>query len=151
MENDYIYARSFSVSAELLACARVFLRCDGLDTLAEVSINGRSVGQADNMHRIWEWDVKPLLNAGENRIEIEFSSPTRFVREAYKLSRTDGSSDAMEGFPLLRKAHCMFGWDWGPRLPDMGIWRDIALVGVENARLASVHVRQLSMKTAQYA
>ena len=48
----------------------------------------------------------------------------------------------MEGFPLLRKAHCMFGWDWGPRLPDAGIWRNISLLAVDRARLVSVHVRQ---------
>lgn len=54
----------------------------------------------------------------------------------------EGSSDAMEGFPLLRKAHCMFGWDWGPRLPDAGIWRGISLVGVNDARLEQVYVIQ---------
>jgi beta-mannosidase len=48
----------------------------------------------------------------------------------------------MRGFPLLRKAHCMFGWDWGPRLPDAGIWRDISLVGIETARIESVYVTQ---------
>ena len=54
----------------------------------------------------------------------------------------NGTPDAMTGFPLLRKAHCMFGWDWGPRLPDMGIWRGISLIGIESARIESVHVRQ---------
>ncbi|MCE5234870.1 MAG: glycoside hydrolase family 2 protein [Eubacteriales bacterium] len=142
MENDYIYARAFKADGPLLSCTRVLLRCEGLDTLAAVSVNGKSVGKADNMHRIWEWDVKPLLREGENEIEIAFSSPTRYIREAYKESRADGTSDAMEGFPLLRKAHCMFGWDWGPRLPDMGIWRDVSLVGVEAARISGVHVRQ---------
>ena len=48
----------------------------------------------------------------------------------------------MRGFPYLRKAHCMFGWDWGPRLPDAGIWRDIELVGADTARLRDVSVLQ---------
>ena len=48
----------------------------------------------------------------------------------------------MEGFPNLRKAHCMFGWDWGPRLPDAGIWRDISLIGVDKARIRDVLVEQ---------
>ena len=47
-----------------------------------------------------------------------------------------------EGFPNLRKAHCMFGWDWGPRLPDAGIWRDISLIGIRTARIRDVYVRQ---------
>lgn len=48
----------------------------------------------------------------------------------------------MRGFPHLRKAHCMMGWDWGPRLPDAGIWRDISVLGVDTARLLSVRVAQ---------
>ncbi|MCL2545531.1 MAG: glycoside hydrolase family 2 protein, partial [Clostridia bacterium] len=39
-------------------------------------------------------------------------------------------------------AHCMLGWDWGPRLPDAGIWRDIAILAVEGARIDSVLVTQ---------
>ena len=142
MEHDFLYARGFTADAALLACEAVLLRCEGLDTLAEISLNGAAVGQADNMHRIWEYDVKALLREGENRIEIRFSSPTKFIREAYAENPADGSSDAMVGFPLLRKAHCMFGWDWGPRLPDAGIWRDISLIGVDTARIRDVLVLQ---------
>ena len=36
----------------------------------------------------------------------------------------------------------MFGWDWGPRLPDAGIWKDVFLEGVETGRLESVYVTQ---------
>ncbi len=142
MEHDFLYARGFTADAALLACEAVLLRCEGLDTLAEISLNGAAVGRADNMHRIWEYDVKALLREGENRIEIRFFSPTKFIREAYAENPADGSSDAMVGFPLLRKAHCMFGWDWGPRLPDAGIWRDISLIGVDTARIRDVLVLQ---------
>ena len=142
MERDFTYARTFTAPAALLACDQVLLRCEGLDTLADIEVNGQPVGCADNVHRTWEFDVKPLLRVGGNDIVITFRSPTRFIREAYAADRCDGSSDAMRGFPHLRKAHCMFGWDWGPRLPDAGIWRDIAVIGVETARIRDVHVRQ---------
>ena len=142
MDNEFLYTRSFGVSAELLACERVLLRCEGLDTLAEVSVNGIPAGTADNLHRIWEFDVKALLREGENDITVKFASPTKFIKEAYARSRADGSSDAMVGFPLLRKAHCMFGWDWGPRLPDAGIWRSIAVVGFDTARIRDVLILQ---------
>ncbi len=142
MEHDFVYTRSFCADAALLHCGTVLLRCEGLDTLAEIMLNGSPVGRADNMHRTWEYEVGPLLQEGENRIEVRFSSPTRFIREAYAENPADGSSDAMVGFPLLRKAHCMFGWDWGPSLPDAGIWRDIALIGIERARIRDVLVLQ---------
>ena len=142
MDNDFIYSRSFTVPASLLENDAVVLHCDGLDTLATVTVNGCLVGTAKNMHRTYEFDVKSVLRAGENEISVKFDSPTRFIKEAYALSRADGSSDAMVGFPLIRKAHCMFGLDWGPRLPDAGIWRDISILGVKTARIRDVHVLQ---------
>ena len=142
MENDFCYARTFTVPEDFPGGDVTVLRCEGLDTLAEVKVNGTVVGRADNMHRIWEFDVQNVLRPGENGIEITFRSPTRYIREAYARSRADGTADAMRGFPLLRKAHCMFGWDWGPRLPDAGIWRDISVVRADTARIRDVFVRQ---------
>ena len=54
MEHDFVYTRSFCADAALLHCGTVLLRCDGLDTLAEILLNGSPVGRADNMHRTWE-------------------------------------------------------------------------------------------------
>ena len=142
MDNDFVYSRSFTVPASLLENDAVVLRCDGLDTLATVTVNGTVVGTAKNMHRTYEFDVKGVLQAGENTISVKFDSPTRYIKEAYAQSRADGSSDAMVGFPLIRKAHCMFGWDWGPRLPDAGIWRDIRILGIKTARIRDVYVVQ---------
>ena len=142
MENDFIYRRRFSLAPEDLTGDALLLECEGLDTLAEICINGQIAGRADNMHRTWIYDVKPLARAGENEIEIRFSSPTKFIREAYAACEIHGSTDAMLGFPHLRKAHCMFGWDWGPRLPDAGIWRNISLKRVEGARLLGVLISQ---------
>ena len=142
MEYDFIYSRDFQVSADFLEHDRIWLRCHGLDTLAFVEVNGQKAGRADNMHRTWEFDVKALLHEGENRIRITLASPTKFIREAYAQHPLEGSTDAMRGFPYLRKAHCMFGWDWGPRLPDAGIWRDIELIAADTARLADVQVFQ---------
>ena len=142
MDNDFVYSRSFTVPASLLENDAVVLRCDGLDTLATVTVNGTVVGTAKNMHRTYEFDVKSVLQAGENTISVKFDSPTRYIKEAYAQNRADGSSDAMVGFPLLRKAHCMFGWDWGPRLPDAGIWRDIRILGIKTARIRDVYVVQ---------
>ena len=142
MDNDFVYSRNFTVPASLLENDAVVLHCDGLDTLATVTVNGTVVGTAKNMHRTYEFDVKGVLRAGENTISVKFDSPTRYIKEAYAQSRADGSSDAMVGFPLIRKAHCMFGWDWGPRLPDAGIWRDIRILGIRTARIRDVYVVQ---------
>jgi len=142
MEHDFVYTRSFCVPEELSACPAVLLHFDGLDTLASVTLNGALLGSADNMHRVWEWDVKKFLVPGENHLLVRIDSPLRYIRKAYAEDPAEGSSDAMVGFPLLRKAHCMFGWDWGPRLPDAGIWRDVELIGIESARIGDVLILQ---------
>ena len=142
MDHDFLYSRSFWVDETLLESDAVILRCEGLDTIATVYCNGEVVGLADNMHRIWEFDVKGTLHPGENTVCIRFASPTKYIKEQYAKSVADGTGDAMVGFPLIRKAHCMFGWDWGPRLPAAGIWRDISLLGVDTARIRDVHVLQ---------
>ncbi len=142
MDNDYRYSRKFYISEELLDSDFVLLNCKGLDTIASIQINKISVGSAYNMHSTWEFDIKKVLVAGENEIEIYFSSPTKFIKEEYKKCKADGSEEAMQGFPHLRKAHCMFGWDWGPRLPDAGIWRSISIIGIEKARINNVYISQ---------
>ena len=100
MDNDFVYSRSFCVAGDILSGERVLLRAEGLDTLAQVQVNGKTVGKADNMHRTWEFDVKDVLVPGENTIEVRFFSPTKFIKEAYAENPADGSSDAMVGFPV---------------------------------------------------
>ena len=76
-----VSVKGFPVSAALLAEDRVFLVCDGLDTLATVSLNGQELGKTDNMSRRYEWEVKSLLRAGENQIVVDFDSPIRYCAE----------------------------------------------------------------------
>ncbi len=142
MEYDYRYTRDFEISEDVLSYEHIYLRCYGLDTLAAVEINGEQAGMANNMHRTWIFDVKHLVKAGKNNICINFSSPTKYIRRTYDTHRLEGTEDAMQGFPYLRKAHFMFGWDWGPRLPDCGIWRNIELIAYNRARITDVLIRQ---------
>lgn len=142
MKKDYVYQRTFTVTEAQLAHAHVELVCEGLDTLAHVSLNGREIAFADNMHITWVWDVKEQLHTGENTLEIRFDSPILYCAKKAEEAPGWESSDATPGFRHLRKAHCMFGWDWGPRLPDAGIWRPIFLRTWDAARLENALMLQ---------
>ena len=142
MKKDYVYQRAFTVTEAQLAHAHVELVCEGLDTLAHVSLNGREIAFADNMHITWVWDVKEQLHTGENTLEIRFDSPILYCAKKAEEAPGWESSDATPGFRHLRKAHCMFGWDWGPRLPDAGIWRPIFLRTWDTARLENALMLQ---------
>lgn len=142
MEYDYEYSTSFSCEEGLLASDEVILRFEGLDTIADIALNGVKLGHVENMHRTWEYSVKELLKEEGNILSVYFYSPTKYIADAYEKAPTRGTEDAMNGFVHIRKAHCMFGWDWGAHLPDAGIWRPVSLLGVETARLTSVEVLQ---------
>ncbi|MCX6029952.1 MAG: glycoside hydrolase family 2 protein [Chloroflexi bacterium] len=141
-EADWEYQRSFTVPAELLAKERIFLVCDGLDTLATVELNGQTLGRTDNMFRQYRWDVKPVLQVGANELCITFASPVRYASARQEARPLRGVSQAIPGGPHVRKAPCQFGWDWGPQLPPVGIWKDIRLEAFDSARLSEVHLRQ---------
>jgi beta-mannosidase len=141
-EADWEYRYQFAAAPELLRQPHIWLVCDGLDTLATVSLNGRELGRAANMFRQYRWDVKPLLKAGENDLRIAFDSPVRFAAAQQAIRRMPGVSQAIPGGPYLRKAPCQFGWDWGPQLPPIGVWKDIRLEGYQGARIAEVRLSQ---------
>jgi len=142
-ETDWAYRTSFTCTDGLLSEEKVWLVCDGLDTLATVVLNDHELGHTDNMFRQYQWEVKSFLNAkGANDLTIVFSSPVKYAAEKQTLRPLPGVSQAIPGGSHLRKAPCQFGWDWGPQLPPIGIWKDIRLEGYSGARLAEVHVRQ---------
>ena len=142
-ESDWEYQCSFQVEPALLSQPHTFLVCDGLDTLAEVTLNGHALGRTDNMFRQYRWEVGPWLQAGSNQLTIRFASPVLYTRRRYAERALPGVSDVhIPGGAYLRKAPCHFGWDWGPKLPPIGIWREIRLEGGSLACLEEVHLRQ---------
>ena len=141
-DRDFTFERRFVPAEEMLAQDQVFLVFEGIDTLADVYLNGRLLGRTDNMHRTWRFPVRSLLVSGENLLRAEIHSPSAHVRQKYAERPLWGVDSTMAGYPYLRKAHCMFGWDWGPVLPDEGIWRDVSLQGFSGGRILDVYYAQ---------
>src|SRR5512138_367326 len=139
-ESDWEYRRTFSADSDLTAEENIALVCDGLDTIADIYLNGKYLGHAENMFRRWEWNVKDSLRQGENELRILFGSPVRFITAKQAQLPLQGGGD-IPGGPHLRKAPCHWGWDWGPKLPPIGVWKDIRLEGY-SVRFEDVHVRQ---------
>ena len=142
-DREWICSRSFDVPAGVLQCRAVLLRCEGLDTLARIAINGEAVGRTDNMFRTWEFDVRRHLRAGANTISVRFASALKY-KDARNRKRVlpTWSMGKGRGRGWIRKQQCNFGWDWGPTLVTCGIWREIAIVAYDVARLGEVHIEQ---------
>lgn len=139
-EKSWTYQRGFEVSAEFLKHETVLLRCDGLDTLATLRLNGREVATTDNQFRTWEFKVNDFLKPGTNQLEIRFDSVLSRMA-ALEKSRPLPTWNH-PGASYIRKTPCNFGWDWGPTLVTCGIWRGISLVGFDTARWDNVLILQ---------
>jgi beta-mannosidase len=136
-EIGWRYRRLFHVSAEFLAYDSIHLVAEGLDTFAAIFVNCQSVAETGNMFITHTFEIKSLLRAGDNEIEIEFDSP---IQRAQDLEACHGRLPVpLESYRVFaRKAQYSFGWDWGPKLATSGIWRPIRLEGYRPLRLDSV-------------
>ena len=84
-ENDWVYKREFTLDNTFLSHERILLRCEGLDTFARITVNGHRIGEVSNSFRVWEFDLKPYLLAGNNHIEVIFKSPFPFIKGTLRL------------------------------------------------------------------
>ncbi|MFD2657352.1 beta-mannosidase [Gracilibacillus thailandensis] len=140
---DYLFYKRFEVDQTLFAHEKVTITFHGIDTIAEITINGQKLATTENMHRIYEWNVKELLVEGENEIRVTLFSPLKYIEEKQRKNRLAGVDHAVDGYQHLRKAHSMYGWDWGPKIPDLGLWRDVELKAWNDNRLEDIHIHQI--------
>lgn len=141
-ERDWAYRVSFELDPSMLAAQKLFLVCDGLDTLADVSFNERFLDHTDNAFRQYRWDVTADAAQGTNTVDVVFCSTVADMLAKQAEQPLIGPSQSIPGGAHVRKAPCQFGWDWGPQLPPIGIWRDMRLEAYTTAKLDAVHVRQ---------
>jgi len=134
--SDYVYEKQFVLTSEDISSSGIALVFEGLDTLADIRLNGECVGFSNDMHRCYRFPVKHMLVVGENRLEVTLKSPLNFIRdEDSKNDIAYASTGCLHGNAALRKAHYMFGWDWGPQLPDAGIFRPVYLEFTDGPRI----------------
>ncbi|MFI5844955.1 glycoside hydrolase family 2 protein [Catenuloplanes sp. NPDC051500] len=132
---DWVYETTFDWSPSELP--RTDLVCDGLDTVATLTLNGAELGRTANMHRGYRFDAGRHLTEGANTLQISFTSAKNHAeQERDRLG--DRPNAYPEPFNFIRKMACSFGWDWGPTLITAGIWRPIGLHTWGAGRLASV-------------
>lgn len=145
LRNDFVIDGSFDVTAEEMGHSIHHLLFHGIDTVADIFLNGVKLGSVNNMHRSYEFPVDGIIKEGVNTLTFQMESPIRYVEEVVPEKGheiTMVNTGTLPGSQYLRKAHSMYGWDWGPQLPDVGIWREIELLSIDTAKLGKTAVRQ---------
>ena len=142
-EQDWQYRLMFRPEHEFINQPHIWLVCDGLDTLASISLNGVHVGNTANMFRQYRWDVKSLLQSDSNALDIIFHSPVRYAALSQAIRPLPGVSQALPGGPYLRTAPCQFGWDWVPSFPPLASgrisgWKDVMVPASRMSTLSSI-------------
>lgn len=150
---DWMYRTSFVVDEQQLSRDAAVLELDGLDTYADVFLNGALILRSDNMFVGHKIEVKPVLRKGVNRLLVRFRSP---VKEVLPQLQTNGfdypaSNDhsPWRTSVYTRKAPYSYGWDWGIRLATCGIWRPVRLVFSDVARIEDYYVCQDAVTQAK--
>ncbi len=136
-ESDWIYEMSFDFPESFAADREIYLVFEGLDTIAEIRLNGKLLAKTENMFLKYRFLVSSLLNRGSNNLQILFRSPTRYGQqqeEKYGELPVDRHPERV----YLRKSQYSFGWDWGPAFPTSGIWRPVYLWQPESAWIGTV-------------
>lgn len=149
---DWQYQLPLAIDAATLRHDHVDLVFDGLDTFADVSLNGQPLLAADNMFRRWRVPVKDVLHAGSNTLQVTLHSPIAriqpwLLKQPHALPGEFDSAfgDEPKGRQTanyVRKANYQYGWDWGPRYVTEGIWQPVHLESWDDLRLADFHVAQ---------
>lgn len=144
---DWEYRSSFSISAAMLQRQHVDLVFDGIDSAADVYLNGHLLLHTDNAFLQWRGDAKPWLKEGSNELHVVFPSPDKSAAAiaSHDPWRTRiGTAEKT----YIRKPAYEYGWDWGPKFVTSGIWRPVRLETWDQARIENVWLRQQGVSSA---
>lgn len=135
-DHPWDYTLHFDADKELFEKENVELCFEGLDTYAEVSLNGYELFSADNQFREWKADAKPFLKEKDNLLEVHFIRYDSTQLALYEQHQPK----LPEKYAVSRKAPYQHGWDWAPRYKNVGIWKPVKLMGWNEAKLDYAYI-----------
>ena len=135
-DHPWDYTLHFDADKELFEKENVELCFEGLDTYAEVSLNGYELFSADNQFREWKADAKPFLKEKDNLLEVHFIRYDSTQLASYEQHQPK----LPEKYAVSRKAPYQHGWDWAPRYKNVGIWKPVKLMGWNEAKLDYAYI-----------
>jgi beta-mannosidase len=149
-KEDWVFDKNFDLPADVLKNEHIELNFKGLDTHADVFLNGKLILKANNAFRSWKVDVKDILQEKNNFIRIYFYSAVKhdeYLKDA-------GGIFPLPGIPTnervySRKPQFHYGWDWGPRFVNCGISKAIELTVWNEVVLREVNIKQVFLSNEE--
>ncbi len=150
-KQDWEYKTYFELNTLIKPQNPIYLKFNGLDTYADVYLNGIRILQANNMFRTYLCEVSGWLSKEDNELKIIFHAAERIADSIANIN-LPMVRPCENNRHYLRKAQYHFGWDWAPKLITCGIWRDIELICGNEAvgRVdSSINYSQIKFKQEQ--
>ena len=144
--NEWKYT-SAPISGLSRSAGSTWLRFDGLDTFASVTLCGQHVARTNNQFRQWWYDVTDIMsscNESQAVLAINFGSAPTMANE---IANEPGQETWPFGVQQLyefnnrwfiRKEQSDFGWDWGPAFAPAGPWQPAYVVQLNKKE---IHIR----------
>jgi beta-mannosidase len=144
-KNNWQYRSHFNLPPDFDLARPIYIVFEGMDTFAAISLNDRILGNTENMFRTYRWEISQYVKVKKNTLSIVFTNPFK-VYEQIRCDKNTAFNSEWEPRVYLRKAQYSFGWDWGPAIPTMGIWRPVYLeqnagIKVKSVRFITTGIR----------
>lgn len=138
LENLHLwYCRTFDYDGE--ADENTCLRFEGIDTVAEIYVNGSLVRKVSNMFLTYEIPVEDVLVRGKNEIVVHIIPAVIAARDPeYRIPASARAMRYNTESLYIRKAPSMYGWDIMPRVVSAGIWKPVSLIQKKPDRIDDV-------------
>jgi beta-mannosidase len=145
-KSDWLYRNVFETPEKILEAETILLRFKGVDTYAEVWLNGTLIGETANAYRSYDFPVKSCLFAanGKNNLLVRVKAHERMI--ASKIDETEKhlnngrSAEGTLGKSLIRRyQRSFFGGssllNLGTGILGIGIVREVSLILYPSAYL----------------
>jgi len=141
-EKSWVFRKEFDVPPALLNKERIEIIFDGLDTVAQVWLNGKLIGKAENMFIPHPFDIRPYLKQSENVLHVKLASPLEHThRLVHRYGKLGDYHLRDPRSAYIRKAAYQFGSDFARALVGCGIFRNVRIEGYDTAWIDNLHVR----------
>lgn len=136
-DTGWVYEKYFKLDASFFSHRNMEMVFEGIDTYANVYLNDSLILVADNMFKQWVVPVKYKLHVGFNKLRVEFPSVNKQVKSKYEALPYKVPGDERS---ICRKAAYQFGWDFGPKMITMGIWKPVYIRYWERTNVLGVNI-----------
>lgn len=126
---------------------KYILQFDGIDTIADIYLNGSLLAHTENMLRGYEFEVgEELLNKGDNELLVHIIPVSLEARKYDNPLFQNGLKYEMDSLNI-RKSPYMYGWDIFPRMLSGGIWKSVRIFNKPDFRFIQSYLFVRNLNT----